>query len=484
MAGIGLQFDTTYLRLPDAFYTRQAPVPVRAPQLVVFNHALARELGLDLSGMEKAEVAAMLCGNQMPQGATPLAQAYAGHQFGNFTMLGDGRAIVLGEHVTPEGGRFDIQLKGSGPTPYSRRGDGRAGLSPMLREYIISEAMHALGIPTTRSLAVVATGEAVLREDIQPGAVLTRVAASHLRVGTFEYAAMRGDPALLAALLDHAIERHYPQLGDAANRALALLDAVIDRQASLIVEWMRVGFIHGVMNTDNMTISGETIDYGPCAFLDAYHPMTAFSSIDRGKRYAFANQPPIAQWNLARLAEALLPLIDADVEKAVALATQSIERFRDLFVARHLEMMRAKLGVGGAEDGDGALANDFLEILAEEEADYTNSFRELSGVMSTDRPGEIVSERMGQWRQRWRERLARGGGSNADFLAGMQKANPARIPRNAHVEVALAAAVTGDMQPFNELMAALAQPYAQVAGLEKYSDPGPPDAGYRTFCGT
>ena len=354
MTSIGWRFDHSYARLPEVMFARAAPARARAPKLVLFNHALARSLGLDATAADPQALAATFSGTTLPEGSLPIAQAYAGHQFGHFAMLGDGRALLVGEHLCPDGQRVDIQFKGSGPTPFSRRGDGRAALGPMLREYVISEAMHALGIPTTRSLAVVATGEAVFRETLLDGAVLTRVAGSHLRVGTFEYVAARNEPELLAALTDYTIARHYPECAAAERPALALLEAVIDRQAALIVEWLRVGFIHGVMNTDNMSLCGETIDYGPCAFLERYDPGTAFSSIDHAKRYAFNNQPSIAQWNLARFAEALLPAIDSDPDQALALAEAAINRFADLYRARQVDMMRNKLGLSGEAEGDDA----------------------------------------------------------------------------------------------------------------------------------
>ena len=342
---IGWRFDNSYARLPESLYAQLHPVPVRAPRVVIVNHALAESLGLDFHTLSEEEAALLFSGNALPDSMQPIAQAYAGHQFGHLSMLGDGRAILLGEHVTPAGERFDIQLKGSGQTPFSRRGDGRAALAPMLREYIISEAMHALHIPTTRSLAVVATGESVMRETMLPGAILTRVAASHIRVGTFEYVAGTGDKAGIKTLADYVIQRHYPDLGEVENPYLALLNSVIERQASLVAQWLLVGFIHGVMNTDNMTISGETIDYGPCAFMDAYDPDTVFSSIDQRGRYSYRNQPHMAQWNLARFAETLLPLIHPEQEKAVALAEQAIHAFPEIYQAHWLAGMRKKLGL-------------------------------------------------------------------------------------------------------------------------------------------
>src|SRR5688572_26219121 len=384
----GWRLEHTYADLPHLFWTPAAPTAVREPRLVAFNRPLATMLGLDRRALESPEGAAILSGNALPEGARPIAQAYAGHQFGHITGLGDGRAILLGEQIAPSGDRFDIQLKGAGQTRFSRRGDGRAALGPMLREYIISEVMHALGIPTTRSLAVVTTGEPVYREDVLPGAVLTRVAASHIRVGTMEWAALQRDDTSVRALADYTLARHYPELADASifadtaadtpNRYVALFDAIIARQASLIARWQLVGFIHGVMNTDNMALSGETIDYGPCAFMDAYDPATVFSSIDHGGRYAYGNQPPIAQWNLARLAESMLPLFDANQDRAVERATEALDRFPDLFAQHRLDGMRAKLGLFTREDDDEALVNDLLAWMRRQSADFTNTFRSLT----------------------------------------------------------------------------------------------------------
>jgi uncharacterized protein YdiU (UPF0061 family) len=475
------RFDNSYARLPDAFHVRLGPTPVRAARTVIFNHSLAERLGLHLDG---EAASAVLAGNALPEGAEPLAQAYAGHQFGNFTMLGDGRAILLGEHIAPDGMRFDIQLKGAGPTPFSRRGDGRAALGPMLREYLISEAMHGFGIATTRSLAVVATGEPVYREEILDGAVLTRVAASHLRVGTFEFAAAREDVEGLKALTAYAIDRHYPELKVSDNPALALLDAVIVRQAELIAEWMRVGFVHGVMNTDNMTISGETIDYGPCAFLDAYDPMTAFSSIDMRKRYAFANQPPIAQWNLARLAESLIPLLDADEERAVALATERIGSFRQIYEDCYLSMMRRKLGLRGEEAEDAGLITALLGWMAGRGADYTNVFRSLTNGAMPQEGTEDDAFR--QWHQAWQARINRQEGGAVSAAEIMDLANPVFIPRNHKVEEALEAATGhGDLEPFRKLLDVLEHPYELRTGFDDLRKPMPVSGGpYRTFCGT
>ncbi len=485
MADTGFRFDNSYARLPEGMFTRLHPVPVREPRMVVFNQALAAEMGIDVTGMAPEELAALFSGNRVPDGSDPIAQAYAGHQFGHFTMLGDGRAVALGEHLTPLDRRLDIQFKGSGRTPYSRGGDGRAALGPMLREYLISEAMHGLGIPTTRSLAVVTTGEDVYRETALPGAILTRVASSHIRVGTFEYTAARRDPALLRTLVDYTIERHDPDLGEAENPPLALLHRIADRQADLITHWMRVGFIHGVMNTDNMALSGETIDYGPCAFMDAYNPGTVFSSIDHAGRYAFGNQPAIAQWNLARFAEALLALIDADTDKAVAAAEEAVRGFSGVYKAKWLAMMRAKLGLTDVQDGDDELVGDLLDWMQASMADYTNTFRDLIGGtvpprMLYEAPAFKV------WHDRWLARRAEDGLSDDDADALMRASNPTVIPRNHTVERVLEAAVDGgDFKPFHDLVAVLAAPYEDRSSGDPYrAPPEGADRIHQTFCGT
>ncbi|MBF0590038.1 MAG: YdiU family protein [Magnetococcales bacterium] len=485
MNKIGWSFDNTYAQLPEILYTRLAPTPARAPGLVLLNHVLANKLGLDFSDMDEQSCAALFAGNRLPEGAEPIAQAYAGHQFGHFTMLGDGRAIVLGEQVAPDGKRFDIQLKGSGRTPYSRNGDGRAALGPMLREYIISEAMHALGVPTTRALAIATTGEPVHREQPLRGAVLTRVAASHLRVGTFEYAAMRREIQLLQQLTDYACQRHGFESAPKENNALTLLKGVMNRQMDLIIHWMRVGFIHGVMNTDNMAISGETIDYGPCAFMDAYDPGTLFSSIDHAGRYAFAAQPRIAKWNGARFAETLLPLLHNDQDKAIAMAEETINGFGEIFQQRWLEMMRRKLGLIGREDGDAALVDTLLEQMKQQGADYTETFRALTYGNTPSDP--LFQDKAFQtWHQQWKDRQARQPGDAKETLAMMRNANPAVIPRNHKVEQALdAAANHNDMKPLQELLAALDRPYEDRPELEPYQSPSAPgERVYQTFCGT
>ena len=482
MTSSAFAFDNSYARLPEAFFSRIELRDVPAPELVIFNKALAQRLGLDLASQEDARLARWFAGAEAPPGAEPIAQAYAGHQFGGFAMLGDGRATLVGEVVAPDGRRFDFQLKGSGRTPYSRGGDGKAALAPMLREFVISEAMHALGVATTRSLAVALTGESVVRDAILPGAVLTRVAASHLRVGTFQYAAALRDPAALQALVDYALARHPPSSPQTDNPALNLFDSVMQRQIDLVTDWMRVGFIHGVMNTDNMSISGETIDYGPCAFMDDYHPATVYSSIDRQGRYAFFNQPRIAAWNLARFAEALLPLFDAEPTAAVALAQARIDAFETRFRAAWIAMMRRKLGLLSAQDGDGPLADALLDWMQTAGADYTNTFRDLTDEAAGDAPFEGVGAQ--DWLARWRARRA----GEAPEASGttMQATNPALIPRNHLVEAALEAAQRrGDMTPFNDLLNALAEPYALRPETAHFR--APPQLHERvaaTFCGT
>jgi len=479
------RFDHSYARLPDALFTRIEPAPVRSPASVIVNRALAEPLGLDADELASPLGAAWLAGNVLPPGAEPIAQAYAGHQFGHFAMLGDGRAVLLGELLAPDGRRYDLQLKGSGRTPYSRSGDGRAALGPMLREYVIGEAMHALGIPTTRALAVVRTGERIYRETPLAGAVLARVAASHIRVGTFQYAAALREPGVLDALLDHTIERHYPALAGVPRRALALLQEVIDRQCDLVLGWMRVGFIHGVMNTDNMTLSGETIDYGPCAFMDAYDPATTFSSIDHQGRYAFARQAPIAAWNLARLAEAMLGLIDEDEARAIELAQAALGRFEERFREGWLDMMRGKLGLRAREAGDADLAADLLSWMHDARADYTTTFRGLSDGFAPDE-ARAADPGLLRWQDRWRDRIAREDGGAEAALVRMRGFNPVYVPRNHRVEDALAAATErDDMAPLHALLEAVTRPFERRAGLEAFEGPAPASAaGYRTFCGT
>ena len=484
MTGSGFNFDNTYIHLPKAFYTELSPVPVRKPEIVIFNAPLATDMGLDFSGISADIKAALFSGNIMPEGSEPLAQAYAGHQFGHFTMLGDGRAIVWGEHITPSGQRLDIQFKGSGPTPYSRGADGRAVLGPMLREYIISEAMHALNIPTTRSLAVVTNGEKVYRETGLPGAILTRIASSHIRVGTFEYAALQQDKGIIQTLVDYTIDRHYPWIKEEQNKTLSLLKAVMEKQANLITHWMRVGFIHGVMNTDNMTLSGETIDYGPCAFMDSYDPRTVFSSIDHMGRYAYANQPDIAQWNLARLAETMLPLLDDEIEKAADTTEEAVNGFGALYKDKWLSMMRAKLGLFGARAEDESLITDLLDWMQRAGADYTNTFRHLTEEKPPqDKP--YNDRTFKEWYTRWQVQLAKNTKPLKSSLSLMRANNPAVIPRNQKVEQVLDAATNGDLKPLKDLLTALQEPYKYRSNLKPYhSPPKKEERVYQTFCGT
>ena len=479
----GWNFDNSYVQLPKILFSSQKPTPVQAPELVILNGTLAKKLGLDLKALQNG--VDVFAGNQLPEGATPIAQAYAGHQFAHFTMLGDGRAILLGEQITPEGNRYDIGLKGSGRTPYSRGGDGRAALGPMLREYIISEAMYALGIPTSRSLAVVTTGEPVFRETALPGAILTRVASSHLRVGTFQFVANWGSKEDLQRLADYAIKRHYPDIERNENQYVTFLNEVIKRQASLIAKWQLVGFIHGVMNTDNMTISGESIDYGPCAFMDTYDHSTVFSSIDRMGRYAYGKQPQIGGWNLTRLAEALLPLLDESQEKAIEKAEKAISRYSELFTENWLSGMRAKLGLFDEEKEDELLINELLSMMQNHRADFTNTFRSLS-MDQLDGMFLFKTQEFNQWYNRWQERRSRQRESNEASYDLMKKNNPAVIPRNHRVEEALHAAVEeGDLNVLGHLLEVLSKPFAYSKEQEEYCQlPVPSNQNYQTFCGT
>ncbi|OAS22744.1 protein adenylyltransferase SelO [Paenibacillus oryzisoli] len=487
----GWNFDNSYARLPQFFFTQVNPTPGRAPKLIVLNEAVAEALGLNASALRGEEGVATLAGNHIAEGSIPLAQAYAAHQFGHFNMLGDGRAILLGEQITPRGERVDVQLKGSGRTPYSRRGDGRAALGPMLREYIISEAMVGLGIPTTRSLAVVTTGDVIYRETELPGAVLTRVAASHIRVGTFQYAAQYGTLEDLQALADYTIERHYPEAATQAGsdrtdqRYLRFLQEVIKRQARLITKWQLVGFIHGVMNTDNMAISGETIDYGPCAFMDAYDPATVFSSIDTHGRYAYGNQPRIAVWNLARFAETLLPLLHGDEEQAIKLAEGALSEFSTTYQNAWLKGMRAKLGIVGEEEGDLALIEGLLSLMEKHSADYTNTFVALTFDKLEESPLFVTPE-FAPWQEQWQARLGRQQEERSASQELMCRSNPAIIPRNHRVEEALEAAVEhGDYSVMERLLAVLANPFAHALEQEAYASlPEPSACAYQTFCGT
>ncbi len=484
------QFDNSYARLPDRFFASVYPEPVEGPKLLRFNQKLAAELGVEADLSDPDRLASVLSGNVVPQGASPLAMAYAGHQFGNFVpQLGDGRAILIGEVMDRAGQRRDIQWKGAGPTPFSRRGDGRAALGPVIREYVVSEAMHALGIPATRALAAVSTGELVQREQEQQGAVFVRVAASHVRVGTFQFFAARGDTEGVRTLANYVIERHYPDLMGAQNPYLALLQAVADRQAELIARWLGVGFIHGVMNTDNMTISGETIDFGPCAFLDEYNPMKVFSSIDRQGRYAYRNQPGIGQWNIARLAEALVPLIDADEEKAVGAANSVLKAFGDTFQAHWIEVFRAKLGLVTARDGDGDLVQGLLSAMEENEADFTRTFRALCNAAEGHDDDLLAcfadTAKLREWLPKWNERLGEEGRGPADVATEMRGVNPWLIARNHRIEEAIAAANYGDFSFFEKLVEALEKPFEERPEFADYAiAPTAEQKVARTFCGT
>jgi uncharacterized protein YdiU (UPF0061 family) len=480
----GWRFDNSYSRLPAAFHSQVNPTPVAEPRLVLVNHSLAQSLGINTAAFTNPEAAAYFTGNVMFTGAEPIAQAYAGHQYGNLVRLGDGRAILLGEHITAAGQRFDIQLKGSGPTPYSRRGDGRAALGPMLREYLTSEAMHSLGIPSTRSLAVASTGEPVFREQPLTGAVLTRTAASHIRVGTFEYFAALGDKDHLRVLADYTLRRHFPKHLEAENPVLEMLKEVIERQASLMSQWMRVGFVHGVMNTDNVALSGETIDYGPCAFIDSYDPATVFSSIDHHGRYAFGQQPGVAGWNLARFADALLPILDLEPHIAVAQANEALENFAGRFQHHWLAVMRGKLGLFTLESADAALAEELLVWMHKSSSDYTHTFRNLRPSPDLDSPASADAA-FKLWHQRWTERLSRQPQPWTEVVRLMNAHNPAVIPRNYEVEVALAAAVAGDLKPLEQLLGALARPYEEAGQPGGLLNPPPSGTPFcRTFCGT
>jgi len=486
----GWAFSNSYAGLPPRFFARVDPVAVADPRLIKFNGALAAELGLEWQ--DDSPLAAIFAGNVVPDGAEPIATAYAGHQFGQFVpQLGDGRAILLGEVIGRDGVRRDIQLKGSGRTPFSRSGDGRAALGPVLREYLVSESIHSLGIPTTRSLAAVTTGEPVFRGARLPGAVVTRVAASHVRVGTFEFFAARGDTDAVRLLADYVIDRHYPQLKSADRPYLELLAAVTRRQASLIADWMRVGFIHGVMNTDNTTISGETIDFGPCAFMDVYDPATVFSSIDSYGRYAYGNQPAMAQWNMARFAETILTLIDSDTQRAVDAASAVVTSFREHFEACWIAGLRRKVGLVTSEEGDAALAGALLDLMQRASADYTLTFRRLciaaeAGADAEHILGAAPPPELAQWIGQWRARLARDPQSPVDRARSMRAANPAYIPRNHRIEAAIVAATEqADFGPFNEMLDVWSRPYEEQPGREAYlAPPLPAERVLQTFCGT
>ncbi len=479
---INWNFDNTYSRLPDPFREKINPVKVKNPELVMLNKSLAEDLNLDFSGLDQAKLSALFSGNELPNNSRSIAQAYAGHQFGHFTMLGDGRAVLIGEHISKSNHRYDIQFKGSGKTAFSRNGDGRAALGPMLREYIISESMHFLNIPTTRSLAVAKTGEKVIRETQLEGAILTRVASSHIRVGTFQYIAARNKKGELEMLFEYVIKRHYPEIESSKNQALDLLNVVLNKQIELVVNWMRVGFIHGVMNTDNMSIAGETIDYGPCAFMDIYDPKTVFSSIDKLGRYAYCNQPIITKWNLSRFAECLIPLINGDQDKAIKLATEVIDTFEKKYEEKWLGMMRNKIGLADEDEKDKFLILDLLTWMHKNKVDYTNTFCHL---MNFQTQNDIVYENneFSNWKKRWQERLSQNS-SSEKYINLMRSVNPLVIPRNHIVEDALKKANQGNFEPINNFLKILSSPYTDQKHITEYQIPSQSDENYQTFCGT
>ncbi len=482
MDKVNWKFDNTYSKLSKSFRELIKPTPVHNPEIIIFNHKLAEELNLNFSKLNNKELSNIFSGNYLPKESKTLAQAYAGHQFGHFTMLGDGRAVLLGEHLDKKKNRHDIQFKGSGRTSFSRGGDGRAALGPMLREYIISEAIHALKIPTTRSLAVVKTGEKVVRENLLEGAILTRIASSHIRVGTFQYIAATQNIENLNILVDYTINRHYPELSSSKFKAYDLLNRVIEKQCTLVINWMRVGFIHGVMNTDNMSISGETIDYGPCAFMDHYDPKTVFSSIDKFGRYAFSNQPPITKWNLARFAESIVPLIDKSEDYAIKLATELIDNFQNIYEDKWLNMMKDKLGLFGEDKYDKKLINELFYWMEKNKADYTNTFCNLMGVNSDKifKNNDFII-----WKDKWKKRSKLNNSTKEDQLKLMRKNNPTVIPRNHKVEEALVEAEKGDMDKTYKLLSILKNPYCDQSNIIEYQIPAPfSNEKYQTFCGT
>ncbi|MDC3058876.1 YdiU family protein [Candidatus Pelagibacter sp.] len=476
-------FDNSYSRLSNAFKEHIEPIAVKNPELVLMNEDLAEKLNLDFSKINKNELAALFTGNILPKGSNAIAQAYAGHQFGHFTMLGDGRAVLIGEHLTKNNKRYDVQFKGSGKTAFSRNGDGRAALGPMLREYIISEAMHNLNIPTTRSLAVAKTGENIIRDTPLQGAILTRVASSHIRVGTFQYVAARNKKDELEILLNYVINRHYPELINSKNKALDLLNVLIDIQIDLVINWMRVGFVHGVMNTDNMTISGETIDYGPCAFMDTYDPKTVFSSIDKMGRYAYCNQPAITKWNLSRLAECLIPLIDQDEDKAIKSASELIETFSKKYEEKWLKMMRNKLGLLDEDNKDKFLIVDLLTWMHSNKVDYTNTFCYLMSF-EIQKDKKYFKDDFQNWLKRWKERLKTIKNNQNDSMNLMRSFNPLVIPRNHKVEEALDEANKDNLEPVNKLLKILKEPYSEKNDNLDFQIPDISRKDYKTFCGT
>ena len=480
---INWNFDNSYSRLSDAFKEHIKPVAVKNPELVIINESLAKELDLDLTKINKDKLSSLFTGNTLPEGSNTIAQAYAGHQFGHFTMLGDGRAILIGEHITSSNKRYDIQLKGSGKTSFSRNGDGRAALGPMLREYIISEAMHNLNIPSTRSLAVAKTGEKIMRDTLLEGAILTRVALSHIRVGTFQYIAARDKKDELELLLNYVINRHYPKLVNSKNKAIDLLIDLMNKQTDLVVNWMRVGFIHGVMNTDNMSISGETIDYGPCAFMDTYDPKTVFSSIDHMGRYAYCNQPIITKWNLSRFAECLIPMIDENQKKAIEIATEIINTFEKNYEEKWLEMMRKKLGLLGNHSTDKTLILDLLTWMHQKKVDYTNTFCHLM-KFKVQEEEDFQDRVFKDWKKRWNERLIINNSSNEKSIALMRTVNPLVIPRNDKVEETLDLANKNNFKMLFEFLEVLKTPYKEKKNTYKYQILNENNKEYKTFCGT
>ena len=480
----GFNFQNTYTKLPSCFFTESKADSVKKPSLIILNQDLCKDIDLDFNLITEKETASLLSGNSLISNMNPFSQAYAGHQFGHFTNLGDGRALILGEHITKSGKRYDIQFKGSGPTPYSRQGDGKAVLGPMLREYIISEAMNALKIPTTRSLAVVKTGENILRETFLPGAILTRLASSHIRIGTFQYAAAMQEKKFLQQLFDYTIERHYPEISNSKQRALDLINILMKKQIELVTDWMRVGFIHGVMNTDNTTLSGETIDYGPCAFMDNYNESTVFSSIDRQGRYAFGNQPVIIQWNIARFCECLLSLISSKPESGIRIAEDILKTFPKLYKASWIKMMKNKLGISGKSKEDEKLINDLLNLMQKHSADYTNTFSDLT-YETFSKKGFYKLEEFKKWHKRYVKRLKNGFLTKKDSFNLMCSNNPYIIPRNHNIENVIKESLKNNYAPLHEIVSVLKNPYKKGKNLEKFILP--PDLSnrvYQTFCGT
>ncbi len=480
---INWNFDNTYSRLSDIFKENIKPIAVKKPELVILNKDLAKDLNLDFTKTHEDELSSLFTGNKLPEGSNSIAQAYAGHQFGHFTMLGDGRAILIGEHLTQNNRRYDIQFKGSGRTSFSRNGDGRAALGPMLREYIISEAMHNLKIPTTRSLAVAKTGEKIMRDTLLHGAVLTRVAQSHIRVGTFQYLAASKKNDELKTLLEYVIKRHYPDIENSKNKPLDLLETLINKQIDLVVNWMRVGFIHGVMNTDNVAISGETIDYGPCAFMDTYDPKTVFSSIDQMGRYAYCNQPVITRWNLSRFAECLIPLININQDKAINQATEIINTFEKKYEEKWLNMMRGKLGLFNENDKDKSLILDLLTWMHQKKLDYTNTFCHLMND-EIKKDIKFEDENFQNWKIRWKERLRENSDNYQNYKKLMKTFNPIVIPRNHKVEEVLSEANQNNFEPLERLLEILKKPYNNQSDILDYQIPSSSNEKYQTFCGT